>query len=597
VKRAILVVTTAALLAAPAALGATPTAPVYDAQGHLIRTPFVPAQAGPKLTRKRAADIFLHYPKVVEWLKRYPKVVQFDATYDSKYRWWTVHVWSGKAGEVAQGKVDDASAAVTEAWTGPQVAWKMARGGPGAFGGEKINSAPIWLSFCAVFFLGLADLRRLWSIRNLDLLVLLSFTASLWYFNHGNIFTSVPLVYPPLVYLLARTLWLGVRGRSRAVRPVWPVWVLVGATVFLAGFRIGLNLQDSNVIDVGYAGVIGAERIVHGTSPYGHFPIEDGLKPCGQADAEGEIRERIQANGRCESANEHGDTYGPASYEAYIPAYLGFGWSGKWDDLPAAHWTTIGFDLLCVLGLGLVGLRFGGARLGATLAFSWAAYPFTQYASSSNTNDMVLAAFLILAFWALPSPALSGAFFAFSAWTKFAALVAAPLWLSYPDRRLGRRQVLLLAGFAAATLASYSILLLEPNPLHAARVFWDRTIVPQVERNSPFSLWDWGQYHAQGIPDLHVLQRALEVLLVLGAIAVAFRPRRKSPFQLAALTGALLIGFELVLTHWSWLYISWFFPFVAFALLAPAGVAAATVAREPEPEPDDRELRELVAAR
>jgi hypothetical protein len=37
---------------------------------------------------------------------------------------------------------------------------------------------------------------------------------------------------------------------------------------------------------------------------------------------------------------------------------------------------------------------------------------------------------------------------------------------------------------------------------------------------------------------------------------------------LAALTGALLIGFELVLTHWFYLYIPWFFPFVAFAVMA-----------------------------
>jgi hypothetical protein len=41
----------------------------------------------------------------------------------------------------------------------------------------------------------------------------------------------------------------------------------------------------------------------------------------------------------------------------------------------------------------------------------------------------------------------------------------------------------------------------------------------------------------------------------------------KTPLQLAALTGALLIGFELVLTHWFYLYIPWFFPFVAFAVL------------------------------
>jgi hypothetical protein len=67
---------------------------------------------------------------------------------------------------------------------------------------------------------------------------------------------------------------------------------------------------------------------------------------------------------------------------------------------------------------------------------------------------------------------------------------------------------------------------------------------------------------------LHLLQRVLEALLVVAAVAVAFVPRRKSPLQLAALTAALLIGFELVLTHWFYLYIPWFFPFAAFALLA-----------------------------
>jgi hypothetical protein len=33
----------------------------------------------------------------------------------------------------------------------------------------------------------------------------------------------------------------------------------------------------------------------------------------------------------------------------------------------------------------------------------------------------------------------------------------------------------------------------------------------------------------------------------------------------------VLIGFELVLTHWFYLYIPWFFPFVAFAVLSSRG--------------------------
>src|SRR5262249_49423539 len=155
---------------------------------------------------------------------------------------------------------------------------------------------------------------------------------------------------------------------------------------------------------------------------------------------------------------------------------------------------------------------------------------------------------------------------ALAGWTKFAALIVAPLWATYPERRL-RTVVLYTAGFLAATIAVFSILLLEPNPLHAARVFYDRTIPHQIGRDAPFSIWDWRQYHA-GLPDLHVLQHVLQGLLVAGAIAVAFYPRRKSPLQLAALSAALLIGFELVLTYWFYTYLPWFFPFVAFALLS-----------------------------
>ena len=587
----------AALVLAPAAVAApTPTSAVYDSKGHLVQTEFAPPDTSPHLSKKKASDIALRFPKVAAWLKHYPRVISYDASYDPKSLNWTVHVYSARAGEVARVTVDDASAAVTQAFTGAQVAWGMARGGPGAFGGTKINNHWIWLGFCAVFFLGLADLRRLSSLRNLDLLALLFFTASLWYFNRGDIFTSVPLAYPPLVYLLGRSIWIGIHGRGTATRPFWPVWVLVAATVFLAGFRVGLNVEASNVIDVGYAGPIGAERIVkEHHAPWGHFPVEDNLKPCGPANAEGEIRERIQTNGRCESANPQADTYGPVSYESYIPAYLVFGWSGKWDSLPTAHATAILFDLLCIVGLGLVGLRFGGARLGATLAFAWTAYPFTQYVSSSNTNDAIVPAFLIFGFWLASSAFKRGFFLALSGWTKFVSLVVAPLWMTYPDWResWSRRSAAFFAGgFAVATVLAFSVLLFEPNFFHAVKVFYVRTIKSQIDRESPFSLWDWRQYHAKGIPDLHRVQQGLEAVLVVGAVAAAFFPRRKSPLQLAALTGALLIGFELVLTHWFYLYIPWFFPFVAFALLAPVAVAVTVE----EQEPSGRPVGELVTA-
>jgi hypothetical protein len=559
-----------ALIVAPAAFAAPPEA-------------FSVKPAKARLNKSAAVALFLGHDKVKDWLSRYPRAGRItDGTYEgnrskcpvgAKGGCWTVRVWwSNKhadAGEIAEGKVDDRTGLVREAWTGPQVAWKMARGYDGAFGGQKINSVPVWLAFCAAFLLGLANFRRPLSVRNLDLLVLLSFSASLWFFNNGDVFTAVPLAYPPLLYLLLRCVWVGWRGRTSARPPTWPTWVLLAATVFLVGFRVGLNFKDSNVIDVGYAGVIGAQRIASGTVPYGNFPIEGKRKPCGPADNAGEIRMRLQANGRCESANPLGDTYGPVAYAAYLPGFWIRGWSGKWDDLPAVHLTSVLFDVLCLLGLGLVGRRFGGPRLGAACAFAWAAYPFTQYVSMSNSNDAIVPVFLIWAFWLVTSPWLRGFFVALSGWTKFATLVVAPLWLTYPGPVRRPRPLFAFAvGFVLATALAFSVLLLDAHPIQAAETFYDRTLKTQITRESPFSLWDWGQYHARGIPDLHIVQRVLEGLLVVAAIAAAFVPRTKTPLQLAALTGALMIGFELVLTHWFYLYIPWFFPFVAFALLA-----------------------------
>jgi hypothetical protein len=382
-------------------------------------------------------------------------------------------------------------------------------------------------------------------------------------------------VYPVLVYLLVRGLVVGMHGRGSRLRPVWPTWALLAAAVFLMGFRIGLNVETPRgVIDVGLAGVVGASRILDGEAPYGNMPRRGELEPCGPADTDGLVRERVQTNGRCEAAIERGDTYGPVSYLAYVPATLVYGWSGRWDSLPAAHATSIAADLLAVLALALVGFRFGGVRLASLLVFGWCAYPFTAYTLNANTNDAIMPALLVLGFWLSTSAWARGAAVALSGWTKFATLLVAPLWASYPRLEL-RRVARFAAAFAAATLAAFALLALEPSVLEAARTFWERTFAFQGGRDSPFSLWGWGQYHAEGIPDLGFLQPVVAAGAVVLAIAVAFRPREKGPLELAALTAAVLVAFQLSLTHWFYLYLPWVLPFVLLWLLLPDSLARA----------------------
>jgi hypothetical protein len=117
-----------AVLAPAAGAATTATRPVYDARGRLVQTPFAPVAPRARLSKERATAIFLRDDKVADWLDRYPSRDRVtDTTFDTQRQDWKVAVWWASAGEIALGRVDDGTGAVTEAWTGPQVAWKKAR--------------------------------------------------------------------------------------------------------------------------------------------------------------------------------------------------------------------------------------------------------------------------------------------------------------------------------------------------------------------------------------------------------------------------------------------------------------------------------------
>ena len=438
---------------------------------------------------------------------------------------WTVHVWSGKAGEIATGTVDDASGEVTEAWTGPQVAWRMARGSTARSAATKINEPWLWLAFCALFLLGLVDWRRPLWLRTLDLFALVSLSVSLWFFNHGNIFAAMPLAYPPLA-VGARPLRLDRHHRPPARgAPVWPVWLLLATTVFLAGFRIGLNVRASNVIDVGYSGVIGADRIWHGQSPYGHFPQEgDRTEEVRAGGQQGEVRDRVQANGRCETANPLGDTYGPVSYLAYIPGYLLFGWSHKWDTLPAVHFTSILFDLIALLGLGArrPPPRRPASRRRRCVRLGGVAVHAVRVELEHERLDRAGAPRLGLPALDEPDRARRGGRRLRLDEVRVAARAAAldRLSRSAPPAPGRAHAARLPARDASPSSSCSSSSRHRGMPRASSTTARSRF---QVGRDSPFSLWDWRQYHAKGLPDLHLVQRVLE-----GAARRSARSRSRS---------------------------------------------------------------------
>jgi hypothetical protein len=487
--------------------------------------------AGYRLTAARVLRIARRDPTIRAELRRHPRLVAYEYT-KGPGRWQVSWFTPGaNQRELAQVYVDDASARVTEAWTGFQVAWTMARGYPGAFG-KRVNAWYVWIPLCVLFVAPFLPRKRRLTLLHLDLLMLLGFSVSLAFFNHAQIGLSVPLAYPFLLYLLVRMLLLAFgKGRPREpLRLFVPASWLAVAIVFLIGFRVGLNVSNANVIDVGYAGVIGADRLLHDKPLYGGWPHD----------------------------NANGDTYGPVNYYAYVPFRAVFGWSGSWDDLPAAHAAAIFFDLMTLLGLFLLGRRVRGPTTGIVLAYAWAAYPFTLYALSSDSNDSLVAMLVVLAMLVISSAPARGAAAALAGLSKFAPLALAPLFLrgvgdDWPRKR---SRALYVLAYGLTGLAVMLPVLLS-NDLHA---FWRDTIAYQSGRGSPFSIW--GLWGGLGF-EQHLVQGAAGAL----AIAVAFVPRRRTVIEVAALGAAVLIALELGITHWFYLYIPWFFPLVMLALI------------------------------
>jgi hypothetical protein len=497
-------------------------------------------------------------------LRRHPQATAYEYT-KGPGRWQVSWFSSGtNQRELIQVYVDDATGTVTEAWTGYQVAWIMARGYPGAFG-RRVNAWYIWVPLCLLFvapFLpwrkGVGGRRRL-SLLHLDLLVLLGFSISLAVFNHANIGLSVPLVYPFMLYLLIRMLLLAFgRGRPRyPLRLPLPASWLAIAAIFLVGFRVGLNVTNSNVIDVGYAGVIGADKLLHGKKLYGHWP----------------------------SDNAYGDTYGPVAYYAYVPFRAIFGWSGHWDNLPAAHAAAIAFDLLMLIGLFFLGRMVRGPTLGIVLAYLWAAYPFTLWSMNSNTNDTLVGLMVVAALLGIRRAPVRGALAGLAGLTKFAPFALGPLLLRGTGGWRPRRSlVYYVLAYAAAVAVAMLPVLLE----HNLSRFWHDTVSYQFHRPAPFSIW--GLWSGLSV-EQHVVEGAAAAL----AVAVAFVPRRRGLVEIAALGAAVLIALQLSVTYWLYSYIVWFFPLVIVALFGAGPRAERPAVETPAPQPQAEPLTAVPA--
>jgi hypothetical protein len=361
--------------------------------------------------------------------------------------------------------------------------------------------------------------------------MLLSFLVSHGFFRAGDSYEAVLLWYPPLIYLLVRTLLMGFGIGERVEKTSnFPTPVLFVLAALAGGFVLALNL-DARVIDVGYAGVVGADRILDGTLPYGNMPEDVGT----------------------------GDTYGPLNYLIYVPFVLIFGFSGEWDFLPAAHATTAFAFTAGALALLFAGYRLGGAKGAAALVFAWTIFPYTLYATNNNTNDVIVAAISAIGLAFATSPLGRGASVAAGFAVKLYPLILAPLWMFHDGRKRAPIIDFVLGGVGVALL-SFWILTLDGDIVASLKLFYEKTLTFQGDRETPWTIFSQ-------VPQLQFLQRPLTAAVIFLAVVVAFFPRKRTVRRLASLSAALVIAVQLTTNYWFYPYVIWFEPFVFLSLL------------------------------
>ena len=429
---------------------------------------------------------------------------------------------------------------VTGVWTGVQAMATFAHGGWSSF----VTSWMVLLPASLLFLLPFFDPRRLWRMAHLDGLAVLAFLVSWLTLANEHLESAVWLVYPPLIYLLVRLALIGF-GRSGAGRlaPLLSIRTLVIGLPLLLGARIALSIIAHQEIDVGYESVIGAYRLLHHMPLYYNDP-------------------------------NHGDTYWPLTYVAYVPFELIWPWVNSLSNLRAADVAAICWDLGTVIGLFLLGRRLrpgaDGTRIGLVLAWGWAACPFSIIGLIVHTNDGLVAMLTVFALLAFRSPIFTGVWVGLATAAKFSPAGLVPL-LAAPRQR-GLKGALVCTGTFLAVVVSAIFIWLPPGGLS---YFWKRTIGFQIHRFDVFSPW---ALHAS----LHPIQTVLEVAAVLFALAVAFFPRERSLAQVCALAGAVTIAIQLPATHWFYYYIMWFLPFALVGLLVVPAIARQPAGRPVE---------------
>ncbi|UCD53094.1 MAG: hypothetical protein JSW27_10715 [Phycisphaerales bacterium] len=411
------------------------------------------------------------------------------------------------------------------------------------FGGMNVA----WLSFVLVAVV-VGRFRCILSRRNLDILLLYAL-APLLHVTWTHTKLAYTGIFVVTVLLFARCLWAGTGSGAPLIEPNLrhsrALWMLLAFALLLHV----VTLYERGIGDVGIWSAVGGEYLLRtGRLPYG-----------------------TEFGPNC--------VYGPLMYVLFAPA----GWAasfireiapdgsivltsfGNWQAMRGVQTTELVLDLLAWLALYRLARRRADRDMALTVVFAYAISPYligmTGELGLERASHIAAAPFILAALLLLGRPALGGVLLGIAAGMLYYPLFLVPLWFGYLRRQESLRHGLMfLAGFVAVGIVCVVMLLVMVKPVDDSEsplgAFLDDTIAQQQFKpgygNSPLSFW--GQY-----PELARWGKpTASVLYGLFCVALALFPRRIDFARLIALTAALLVGTQFVLSHAGGKYIGFY---------------------------------------
>lgn len=446
--------------------------------------------------------------------------------------------------------------------------------------GYHLND-PTWfyLSFLlivAVYF----KFSRFWSIRNLDLALLLLIAPGLLLvrngeetaaFGYGWLFVATGL-------LLVRAVTDGLITRrprlEQNMNAAGMAFLCASTFLFLTTKLLTEAPPDSSVQSIRRANeLMRGEASIPGNKPLGksvagtNSPSADGPKTEGpKIEGQGKSLPDMAPAGPATSLVAGGiakiskaivnrESMSASPDDAVSPTDL---------DVVTARLLAILAHLAVILGLALVGRHiFGDADVGFAMATLYMLMPCTAY-DVGKINHVLPAALVVWAMWAYRRPFVSGTLLGLACAMLFFPIFLLPLWGAFYGRRGGLRFASAVVLTTAAILSSLTLLSNDSQSIVRQLLGYFppaelpfRTLDP-ANRSPGF----WGPHEAAySIP-------VFAAYLVMVA-ALTIWPRRKSLSHVIPYSAAIVIGTQFWYPQQGGVYVLWYLPLLLLVVFRP----------------------------